>query len=174
MFQEGAAGITSGWGGHGPGRPTVGRNSTWNKFAVAAVALITLVYLFGPREAPTVLEYLMYALAFPLQRVCSLNFFSPQASIDDYYDVITSPHDDSHHPTPPDNVGQVTDQEHPPPTKPDTNIDDNNVSTSKPPTSPADEDRSLDHTLQTEPSPRAIRADDRRRDRGLGHSYLQV
>ena len=98
----------------------------------------------------------MYALAFPLQRVCSLNFFSPQASIDDYYDVITSPHDDSHHPTPPDNVGQVTDQEHPPPTKPDTNIDDNNVSTSKPPTSPADEDRSLDHTLQTEPSPRTI------------------
>ena len=81
----------------------------------------------------------MYVHAFPFQRVCSLNFFPPLASIDDYYDVITSPHDDSHHPTPPDSVGQGTDQDLPPPTKPNTNIDDNEVSTSKPPTSPADD-----------------------------------
>ena len=50
-------------------------------------------------------EYPVYVHAFPLQRVCLLNFFPPQASIGDYYDVITSPHDDSHHPTPPDNAG---------------------------------------------------------------------
>ena len=42
-------------GGHGPGRSTVGRNFAWKKFAVAAVALITLIYLFGPRETPKVL-----------------------------------------------------------------------------------------------------------------------
>ena len=41
-------------GGHGPGRPLVGRNVVWKKFAIAAVALITLVYLFGPRETPKV------------------------------------------------------------------------------------------------------------------------
>ena len=42
-------------GGHGPGRSTTGRNFAWKKFAVAAVALITLIYLFGPRETPRVL-----------------------------------------------------------------------------------------------------------------------
>jgi len=42
-------------GGHGPGRPSVGRTFAWKRFAIAAVALITLVYLFGPRGTPTVL-----------------------------------------------------------------------------------------------------------------------
>ena len=42
-------------GGHGPGRLAARRNFAWKKFAIGAVALITLVYLFGPRETPTVL-----------------------------------------------------------------------------------------------------------------------
>ena len=70
----------------------------------------------------------MYVHAFPLQPVCLLNFFPPQAS----------PHDDSHYPTSPESVGQGTGQELPPPTKPHTIIDNNKVSTSKLPTSPAD------------------------------------
>jgi len=41
-------------GGHGPGRQVVGRGFGWKKFAVGAVAFITLVYLFGPRETPAV------------------------------------------------------------------------------------------------------------------------
>ena len=41
-------------GGHGPGRPIVGRNFAWKKLAVGAAALVTLVYLFGPRETPAV------------------------------------------------------------------------------------------------------------------------
>jgi len=41
-------------GGHGPGRPLTGRPFAWKKFAIGAAALITLVYLFGPRETPTV------------------------------------------------------------------------------------------------------------------------
>ena len=41
-------------GGHGPGRHVVGRNFAWKKFAIGAVALITLVYFFGPRETPGV------------------------------------------------------------------------------------------------------------------------
>lgn len=58
---------------------------------------------------------------------------------DNYYDIITSPHGDSHHPTPPDDVNQGTDHEHPPPPKPDANTGDKELSTFKPPTSPADD-----------------------------------
>ncbi|KAF8872176.1 hypothetical protein CPB84DRAFT_1854601 [Gymnopilus junonius] len=38
-------------GGHGPSRTGPGKRFGWKKFAVAAVVLIGLVYLFGPREA---------------------------------------------------------------------------------------------------------------------------
>ena len=41
-------------GGHGLGRQVAGRNFGWKKFAVGAVAFITLVYIFGPRETPSV------------------------------------------------------------------------------------------------------------------------
>lgn len=37
-------------GGHGPTR-TASKRFAWKKFAIAAVVLITLVYLFGPRES---------------------------------------------------------------------------------------------------------------------------
>jgi len=130
-------------GGHGPGRSTVGRNFAWKKFAVAAVALITLIYLFGPREAPRVAvgDKTPCASAPPPSDVFAHRVFFPHLAPtnDDYYDVITSPHGDSHHPTPPDDVGQGTGQERPPPTKPDTNTGDTDLSTSKPPTSPADD-----------------------------------
>ena len=58
---------------------------------------------------------------------------------DDVYDIITSPHGDSHHPTPPDNVEQSTDQGQSPPPKPDTHTGDNELATFEPPTSPADD-----------------------------------
>jgi len=58
---------------------------------------------------------------------------------DDYHDVIASPHDDSHHTTPPDKVGQGTGQELPPLSKPDTNTGDKELTTFKPPTSPKDD-----------------------------------
>ena len=62
------------------------------------------------------------------------------ASVNDgYYDVITSPHEDSHHPTPPDNVEQDNDKGDPPSPEPDTDTDDNELSTYKPPTSPEDD-----------------------------------
>jgi guanosine-diphosphatase len=58
---------------------------------------------------------------------------------DDYYDIITSPHGDSHHPTPPGNVEQDPGQEQPPSPKPDTDAGDKELSTFKPPTSPEDD-----------------------------------
>ena len=60
-------------GGHGPGRPGVGRNFAWKKFAIAAVALITLVYLFGPRETPTLLGGSKPPCAFLSPSTCPLS-----------------------------------------------------------------------------------------------------
>ena len=73
--------------------------------------------------------------ALPFDVSAFWNCFLPLASVDDdNYDIITSPHGDSHHPTPPDNVGQGTGQDRPPPTKPD-----NKLQNSQPSTSPADD-----------------------------------
>jgi len=109
-------------GGHGPGRQMIGRGFAWKKFAIGAVVLVTLVYLFGPRETPAM---------FGGKRPSSVN--------DNYYDIITTPHGDSHHPPPPVKIDQGTGQEHPDPPKPDVNTGDKGLSTFKPPTSPADD-----------------------------------
>lgn len=53
--------------------------------------------------------------------------------------MVTSPHGDSHHPTPPDTVEQDTDQGHPSPPESDTKTGDNELSTFRPPTSPLDD-----------------------------------
>ena len=83
-------------------------------------------------------HHVRFSLPFDVSAFWSC--FLPLASVDDdSYEIITSPHGDSHHPTPPDNVGQGTGQDRPPPTKPDTNTGDNKLPSSKPPTSPADD-----------------------------------
>ena len=79
-------------------------------------------------------------LSLPFDVCTHQTFSSRLASVnDDYNDIITSPHTDSHHPTPPNDVGQGTGQERPPPSKPDTHTEDSDLSTFKPPTSPADD-----------------------------------
>lgn len=98
--------------------------------------------MFGPRETPVVFGEKNTpgtSPPFPFD-VFTHWSFPPPAPVDDtYYETITPPHGDSHHPTPPDKVEPGTGQEHPPSTKPDTNTGDNKLSTSKPPTSPADD-----------------------------------
>jgi guanosine-diphosphatase len=138
-------------GGHGPGRQVAGRGFAWKKFAIGAAALITLVYLFGPRETPGVFGGKKSQCAFvscPVD-VFTHECFSPRPALpnDDYYDIITTPHGDSHHPTPPNNVEPGPDKAHPPPPQPDTDTGDKELSTFKPPTSPED-DPDLSKTVQ--------------------------